>query len=293
MTNQTPPRPAYRVPDSTVLAEAVDKALADTETAHNQLGRVMAAVTAAAVRDALTRNTPGAPFDASAVELVESTDGALFPSGRYWTMAGGERTLTETLGATDAGNVIHDMSEWTAYLDDATRDVWWDLCNELDDRDGRPAYALDLLRAAAQLEPPRPTPAPGPTRMVEVMVSANEVDRYPALVDPDDQHDGYVRPWFDLDTVRRIAADTQAAAEEYGHGSIDTVHVLDGTVDGTGHAVVLLVTWMDLGTDCHEQAAEIVQPNADGRYAVGGHDWCWFVLDDDLKPLIPFRPTGR
>ncbi|MGW4007935.1 hypothetical protein [Streptomyces sp. NPDC004763] len=293
MTNQTPSRPAYRVPDSTVLAEAVDKALTDTETAHDQLGRVMAAVTAAAVRDALTRNEPGAPFDASAVELVENVDGTLFPSGRYWTMAGAERTLTETLGEADAGNAIHDMSEWTAYLDDATRDTWWPLCNELDDRDGRPAYALDLLRAAAQLEQPRPAQPTGPRRMVEVMVSANEHDRYPALVDPDDQHDGYVRPWFDLDTVRRIAADTQAAAERYGHGAADTVHVLDGSVDGTAHAVVLLVTWMDLGTDCHEQATEILQPNADGRYAVGGHDWCWFALDDDLKPLIPFRPTGR
>jgi hypothetical protein len=100
-----------------------------------------------------------------------------------------------------------------------------------------------------------------------------------------------VRPWFDLDTVRRIAADTQEEAARYGHGSIDTVHVLDGTVGHTAHAVVLVVSWMYLGSERHEQATEILQPNEVGRYAVGGHDWCWYALDDDLNPMIPFHPA--
>lgn len=296
MTNQTPHRPAYRVPDSTVLAEAVDKALSAADAAHDQLGRVMTVVTAAAVRDVLTGNRPGAPFDASAVELSEAVDGALFPTGRYWTLGGREETFRDKLGPAEAGNAIHDLSEWTAYLDDATRDVWQPLCAELTDRNRRPSYALDLLRAAAlPLDPPSPAPAGGGRPMVEVLVSANERHRYPALVDPDDQHDGYVRPWFDLDTVRRLAADTQADAAEYGHGSIDTVHVVDGTVDSTEHAVVLLISWMNLGGHHARtrQATKVLQPGAGGRYDVGGHGWCWFVLDDDLKPLIPFRPDSH
>ncbi|WP_327345946.1 hypothetical protein [Streptomyces europaeiscabiei] len=147
--------------------------------------------------------------------------------------------------------------------------------------------------------PPGPSPAPEP--MVEVMVCANERDHYPALVNPADQRDGYVRPWFDLDTVRRIATDTQADAAQYGHGSIDTVHVLDGTVermrDGTiertAHAVVTVVCWMYLGGDRHEQAVEVLQPSVSGRYAVGGHDWCWYAISDDLTPMIPFEPGRR
>jgi hypothetical protein len=187
------------------------------------------------------------------------------------------------------------MSGWTAYLDDKTRDVWYDLCSELADRDGQPAYALDLVRAAAiTLDDPEPAQAARPlSEMVDVMVSANEVHRYPAKVDPADQRDGFLKPWFDLDTVRRIAADTQAEARTFGHGSIDTVHVLDGVVDRKLHSVVLVISWMYLGGDKHEQATEILQPNAVGRYAIGGHDWCWYALSDDLHPMIPFRPNGH
>ncbi|MFJ3274045.1 hypothetical protein [Streptomyces sp. NPDC086776] len=125
--------------------------------------------------------------------------------------------------------------------------------------------------------------------MIEVIVCCNDRDRYPAWIDPDDQRDGFVKPWFDLDTVRRIADDTQAEAARLGHGSADTVHVVDGTVDGDSHAVVLSICWMYLGGERHQEAAEIAQPNDDGRYAIGGHEWCWYVVAADLSPLIPFQ----
>lgn len=293
MTNQTPSRPAYQLPATEALGAAVTEALNAHEQTHTQLGRVMAVVTAAAVRDILTGHEPDAPFDASAVELVEGEDGSLFPTGRYWTMAGGERTFAEEVGQVEAANALHDMSGWTAYLNDDTRDVWRPLCGELDDRDGRPAYALDLPRAAAlALDVPPPTnEAREKITMVQTLVCANDRDRYPALVDPADQRDGYVKPWFDLGTVRQIAADTQADAARYGHGSIDTVHVIDGTVSGTRHAVVLVIAWMDLGGDSHEKAVQVLQPNDDDRYAIGGHDWCWYALDGDLMSQIPFRPS--
>jgi hypothetical protein len=54
--------------------------------------------------------------------------------------------------------------------------------------------------------------------------------------------------------------------------------------------VVLAISWMWIGGDKRNQAVEVLHPNADGRYAVGGHDWCWYALDDDLKPQIPFQP---
>ncbi|MER6559740.1 hypothetical protein ABT300_18800 [Streptomyces sp. NPDC001027] len=294
MSDQAPSRPAYRLPDSGALGAATDTTLKDAERAHEQLGRVMVVVTAAAVRDILTGCKPDAPFDAAAVELVEGADGSLFPNGRYWTLAGDERTFTETVGLTEAGNGIHDMSGWTAYLDDNTQDVWRPLCTELPDRNGRPAYRLDLLRAAAvTLDGPVPVPAARPlSTMVDVMVCANDVYRYPALVDPAVQRDGFVKPWFDLDTVRRIAADTQADAARFGHGSIDTVHVLDGMVERKAQAVVLVISWMYIGGGRNEKATEILQPNADGRYAIGGLDWCWYVVGDDLTPQIPFQPEA-
>ncbi|MEU5476838.1 hypothetical protein [Streptomyces mirabilis] len=299
MTNQTPSRPPYQIPaDLGTIAHA---ALNAAHAADEQLGRAMAVVTAAAVRDILTGHEPTAPFDASAVELVEGESGSLFPTGRYWTMAGDERTFTEAVGKAEAGNGVHGMSEWTVYLNDNTADVWRPLCSELPDGDGRPAFALDLIRAAALPlnEPAHASPAAPLGATVDVMVCANDRDRYPAKVDPADQRDGYVRPWFDLDTVRRIATDTQADAARYGHGSVDTVHVLesgddsvkpDGPVDHTKYAVVLVICWMNLNGNKREQATEVLQPNKDGRYAIGGFEWCWYALSEDgLTPLIPFK----
>ncbi|MFJ7586982.1 hypothetical protein ACIQZO_06225 [Streptomyces sp. NPDC097617] len=123
--------------------------------------------------------------------------------------------------------------------------------------------------------------------MIEVLVSCNDTQRYPALIDPDDHRDGYVKPWFDLATVQRIAADTQEDADRFSHGSVDTVHVLTGKVDGTEHAVVLNICWMYLGGEKHQEAVEVCQPNEAGRYAIGGFEWCWYQLDEQLNPVIP------
>lgn len=123
--------------------------------------------------------------------------------------------------------------------------------------------------------------------MIEVLVSCNDRDRYPALVDPADNRDWVVKPWFDLETVQRIADDSQEEAAEHGHGSVDTIHVIAGQVDGKGHAVVLNICWMYLGGEKHQEAVEICQPNEDGRYAIGGHEWGWYALDEQLFPVIP------
>ncbi|MGO4420919.1 hypothetical protein AB4Z54_19895, partial [Streptomyces sp. MCAF7] len=127
MANQPPTRPAYEIP-SNLSAEA-HAALDATHAAHERLGRAMVVTAAAAVRDILTGHEPHAPFDAAGVELVECADGSLIPSGRYWTTVDIERTFTEAVGETEAENGIDGMSEWTAYLNDDTRDVWRPLCS--------------------------------------------------------------------------------------------------------------------------------------------------------------------
>ncbi|MER6409228.1 hypothetical protein ABT269_38480 [Streptomyces viridosporus] len=165
MMNQSASRPAYEIPAG--LGAAADAALDAAQAVYHRLGRAMAVATAAAVRDILTGHEPDAPFDAAGVELVEGEDGALFPTGRYWTLSGEERTFAETVGEGEAGSGIHGMSEWTVYLDDHTQDVWRPLCSRLPGRNGRPVWRLDLLRAAALPlgEPvvahPLNTPCPG------------------------------------------------------------------------------------------------------------------------------------
>lgn len=138
--------------------------------------------------------------------------------------------------------------------------------------------------------------------MIETLVSNNDRNRYPAQVDPAECNDeGYVKPYFDLETVRRIADDTQAAASAFGHGSIDTVHVIDGgTEDGQPRTLVVAVSWMripDKGMEAThglasgiEDAVEFIEPDEEsGLYPVGGLPWCWYALDDELNPLLPFR----
>ncbi|MEU2462099.1 hypothetical protein ABZ604_31520 [Streptomyces sp. NPDC012473] len=128
--------------------------------------------------------------------------------------------------------------------------------------------------------------------MTETLVSNNDRDHYPALINPAEANaEGYVKPWFELETVRRIAEQTQADAAEFGYGSIDTVHVIDGgTERGEPRALVAVVTWMYMPGKNVEEATEILAPHPEtGRYAIGGLPWCWYALDDQLMPNFPFR----
>ncbi|MFF9690434.1 hypothetical protein [Streptomyces sp. NPDC014623] len=109
----------------------------------------MTVVTAAGVRDGLTGCDPDAPFDATHLELTEGFDGDLWATGRYWTADGAERTFAEHAADGAGAGIVHDLNEWTSYLSTDNVHVWHPLCTELPDRDGRPAYRLDLTRAAA------------------------------------------------------------------------------------------------------------------------------------------------
>lgn len=127
--------------------------------------------------------------------------------------------------------------------------------------------------------------------MIEVTVSNNDRDHYRAMVNPGEvSEDGYVAPWFDLETVRLIAQRTQEDALDCGHGSIDTVHVVDGgTEQGKPRVLVVVITWMDIQSKGVGEATQIVEPDEEGRYPIGGFPWCWYAVDADLNPLIPFR----
>ncbi|MFE0765386.1 hypothetical protein [Streptomyces smyrnaeus] len=148
MANHDPQAPAYELPDSSALSAAAHAAVNELHAAQERIGRVMAVVTAAAVRDILTGCDPDAPFDAAWVEVTETADGTLFASGAYWTTAGERRTFVGDLGEAEGGNGVFDMNEWTPYLDRTTEDVWKAVSERLEDRDGKRVFRIDLAKAA-------------------------------------------------------------------------------------------------------------------------------------------------
>ncbi|MFZ3595068.1 hypothetical protein [Streptomyces sp. BH104] len=149
MTAYAPKTPAYRPPAADAIADAVDKVIAELRHVQHRIGRVMAVVTAAAVRDVLTGRDHDAPFDAAWVELVEHEDRKLFASGAYWTAAGKRRTFLDDFGRADGANAALDLNDWTGDLDDTNREVWEPISERLDDRRGRRVFRMDLAKAAA------------------------------------------------------------------------------------------------------------------------------------------------
>ncbi|MEJ8640218.1 hypothetical protein [Streptomyces sp. MS2.AVA.5] len=114
---------------------------------------------------------------------------------------------------------------------------------------------------------------------------------YPAMVDVTSRWNGFLSPSFTLATVRQLAADTQTMADEYGYGDMDTVHVIDGgtNAEGQPRAVVIHVRWQYLG-EGSDTAANIVKPNASGRYPIGGWEWTWQAVEPREQPTAP--PTS-
>ncbi|MFD3455807.1 hypothetical protein ACFWVC_26965 [Streptomyces sp. NPDC058691] len=96
---------------------------------------------------------------------------------------------------------------------------------------------------------------------------------FDAKVDPTNRWNGFLSPFFTLDTARQLAARTQQLADESGHDSVDTIHVIDGgTRAGEPRAVVVHVSWQ-----WHEEntGVSIIEPNSEGLYGIGGWSWCW------------------
>ncbi|MET7809780.1 hypothetical protein ABZT26_02835 [Streptomyces sp. NPDC005395] len=99
---------------------------------------------------------------------------------------------------------------------------------------------------------------------------------YDAHVNLDTHWNGYARPLFTLDTVRQIATDTQAEADECGSDAMITVHVIDGdpTSRGETRAVVAIVNWQYWDADHGaKHVTDIAVPTEDGLYGLG--TWCW------------------
>ncbi|MFE5795802.1 hypothetical protein ACFQ8C_24955 [Streptomyces sp. NPDC056503] len=119
-----------------------------------------------------------------------------------------------------------------------------------------------------------------PPGSVRTRVTITGTENYEAVVDPSDRWNGFVSPYFTLDTVRQLSADTLAMAEAGGYDYADTVHVIDGgsEADGTPRAIVLHISWTFLADEGPAQVASIISPREeDGLYCIGGWEWTWSI----------------
>lgn len=134
---------SYLPPTTAALRHAVTTADTLRESAPAANARMVCTVIAAAVRDILTNDTPGARFDAAALELVlDEGTGGVHATGTYWTVNGEQRRITEQ-------DDVDGLAEWTRELNSLNRSGWQPLCESEPRRGtaGRP-FRLNLMRAA-------------------------------------------------------------------------------------------------------------------------------------------------
>lgn len=120
--------------------------------------------------------------------------------------------------------------------------------------------------------------SPPSRQTVRTRVTLDGPETYEAVLDPTDRWHGWVSPRFSLDTARQLAADTASQAEQHGHDSVDTIHVIEGGTDRDGRprAVVMHIRWLyhDEGP---EASVTVIAPDEDGLYGIGGWDWTWSI----------------
>ncbi|MFC1415402.1 hypothetical protein [Streptacidiphilus cavernicola] len=111
---------------------------------------------------------------------------------------------------------------------------------------------------------------------IHTRVCIDDLGPFDAKVDPTDRWNGWLCPYFTLDTVRVLAARTQELAAQDDNDTFDTVHVIDGGTDDNGkpRAIVVHISWQHF-TDDPEHAAGFVAPNSEGLYGIGAAEWTW------------------
>lgn len=143
------------------------------------------------------------------------------------------------------------------------------LADELEDEDGRWEGRRDpaeIRRLASRL------------RSIETKVClGGSLGPFDAMVDPTERWNGSISPRFTLDTAHELAAEIQRQAEHPDFVD-DTVHVIDrGRTDRDGRpmAVVLRVSWLHLSEDGPDESTDVIEPDEEGRYAIGAWRWSW------------------
>ncbi|MFB7341275.1 hypothetical protein ACFCZ6_14555 [Streptomyces hydrogenans] len=128
------------------------------------------------------------------------------------------------------------------------------------------------------------TRSPSPSGSVRTRVTVGGTPDYEAVVDPSHRWNGWVSPYFTLDTVRQLAAETIDTADAHGYTDAETIHVIDGGTDSDGEprAVVLHIRWIYLDDQGPEKVTSVIDPREeDGLYCIGGWEWAWSLTTWD------------
>lgn len=112
--------------------------------------------------------------------------------------------------------------------------------------------------------------------VIDTYVCRDDEHVYPALVDPARRWLGWVSPGFTIDAVRQLAAHTEEAANEYGRNNVDQIKV----IEGGPVPVVLHIRWQILDHEPAANAVDVVPPDDDGRYWIGGGEWSWYIVEE-------------
>ncbi|MBA0053454.1 hypothetical protein E0L36_22020 [Streptomyces sp. AJS327] len=111
--------------------------------------------------------------------------------------------------------------------------------------------------------------------VISTFVCVDDEHAYPAVVDPTERWNGWVNPGFAIEAVCQLAAHTEEMAEEFGHDCTDQIKV----IEGGPVPVVLHIRWQYLG-DEPGSAANVVEPDKNGLYWIGGYEWTWYIVED-------------
>ncbi|MER6253653.1 hypothetical protein ABT224_20085 [Streptomyces sp. NPDC001584] len=98
---------------------------------------------------------------------------------------------------------------------------------------------------------------------------------FPAYVNPAITWRRHACPFFDLETIRRIAVATQASDSQ------DVIHILKGGryPDGSPKPIVARVDWLYVESESLEAATDLIEPTEDGLYDLGNLEWTWHETD--------------
>ncbi|MEU6928975.1 hypothetical protein AB0A05_07405 [Streptomyces sp. NPDC046374] len=110
---------------------------------------------------------------------------------------------------------------------------------------------------------------------IKTWVCVDDEHIYEATVDLSHRWNGWLSPGFTLDAVRQLAAHTEEMAEAEGFDCSDQIIVIDGEPE----PVVLHVRWQ-YHKEEGAQAVNVVKPDENGLYWIGGWEWCWYQVED-------------
>jgi hypothetical protein len=128
-----------------------------------------------------------------------------------------------------------------------------------------------------------------------MLVCADDVHAYEALVDESDRWNGWLSPRFTLEVVKKMAADMQVYLKRHGYSDQEQLVVVEapgytGLYEGMDEdehddvpaAVVMKISWL-YAFDEPKTCTQIITPDKDGLYSVGAWEWCWHEVSRNVS----------